>query len=226
MKNMEQLLTVVFGCLAFVSFSASSATISFDDGADPQNGTLSYDGTGGALIGSGIDFYTILGEDTPSNPGIALDCVDCVLDFTTGTNISEGPVVWEFNGGGSLTITGTVKDGVTQIASGTLVSGSFSDAVVTGDGNDASVLILSGFGTDSKNADLLNFFGLSEQGFTFASTNISIGNVNYLGNGGFNGTLTNADFDNITTVVPVPAAVWLFGSGLLGLVGVARRKAA
>ena len=25
--------------------------------------------------------------------------------------------------------------------------------------------------------------------------------------------------------VPVPAAVWLFGSGLLGLVGVARRKA-
>ena len=24
--------------------------------------------------------------------------------------------------------------------------------------------------------------------------------------------------------VPVPAAVWLFGSGLLGLVGIARRK--
>jgi len=29
-----------------------------------------------------------------------------------------------------------------------------------------------------------------------------------------------------STVVPVPAAVWLFGSGLLGLVGIARRKAA
>lgn len=28
-----------------------------------------------------------------------------------------------------------------------------------------------------------------------------------------------------TSVVPVPAAVWLFGSGLLGLIGVARRKA-
>jgi len=25
-------------------------------------------------------------------------------------------------------------------------------------------------------------------------------------------------------VVPIPAAVWLFGSGLLGLVGIARRK--
>lgn len=37
------------------------------------------------------------------------------------------------------------------------------------------------------------------------------------------------DFSNATVVdspsaVPVPAAVWLFGSGLLGLVGVARRK--
>lgn len=29
-----------------------------------------------------------------------------------------------------------------------------------------------------------------------------------------------------TAVVPVPAAVWLFGSGLLGLVGVARRRSA
>ena len=28
------------------------------------------------------------------------------------------------------------------------------------------------------------------------------------------------------SVVPVPAAVWLFGSGLLGLVGVAMRKKA
>ena len=28
-----------------------------------------------------------------------------------------------------------------------------------------------------------------------------------------------------TTVVPVPSAVWLFGSGLIGLIGVARRKA-
>ena len=27
-----------------------------------------------------------------------------------------------------------------------------------------------------------------------------------------------------TSAVPVPAAVWLFGSGLLGLVGIARRK--
>jgi hypothetical protein len=40
----------------------------------------------------------------------------------------------------------------------------------------------------------------------------------------------NAHFDitslHVTSIsaVPVPAAVWLFGSGLLGLIGVARRR--
>jgi len=49
---------------------------------------------------------------------------------------------------------------------------------------------------------------------------------------GFTSTASNFDasgvfYDNINVgapAVPVPAAVWLFGSGLLGLVGVARRK--
>ena len=36
----------------------------------------------------------------------------------------------------------------------------------------------------------------------------------------------NANFDFDAAAVPVPAAVWLFGSGLLGLVGVARRRKA
>ena len=38
------------------------------------------------------------------------------------------------------------------------------------------------------------------------------------------GTVLSVDI-NVVPAVPVPAAVWLFGSGLLGLVGVARRKA-
>ena len=50
---------------------------------------------------------------------------------------------------------------------------------------------------------------------------------------GFSATATNYNgsgvfYDNITfekvEVIPVPAAVWLFGSGLAGLVGVARRR--
>jgi hypothetical protein len=54
--------------------------------------------------------------------------------------------------------------------------------------------------------------------------------------GSFMFTLLNAEsnpiagfvdtFGEATAVIPVPAAVWLFGSGLLGLVGVARRRQA
>lgn len=47
---------------------------------------------------------------------------------------------------------------------------------------------------------------------------------------GFAGQYTQWEFDVTvdvaSTIIPVPAAAWLFGSGLLGLVGVARRKKA
>ncbi len=39
-------------------------------------------------------------------------------------------------------------------------------------------------------------------------------------------TIDNVSISADVSAVPVPAAVWLFGSGLLGLVGVARRKIA
>jgi hypothetical protein len=38
--------------------------------------------------------------------------------------------------------------------------------------------------------------------------------------------ITYANFTALSSPVPVPAAAWLLGSGLLGLIGVARRKAA
>ena len=41
--------------------------------------------------------------------------------------------------------------------------------------------------------------------------------------GPFQGFSANYNFDR---VVPVPAALWLFGSGLIGLIGIARRKKA
>jgi hypothetical protein len=225
----SRLLGAAFACAAIVSVDANAALLSFDDGPPgSQNGTLPYDGMGGALSGTNIDFYTIFGNGTPANPGITLDCVGCKLNFTTGLNVTEGPLQWQFGGGGTLTISGTAKtSGGSVVATGTLVSGSFTSASITGDGVDNSVLIMAGFGADTKNQDLIDYFALNNN-FTFASTNISLGNVSYFtgaASGGFNGTVTNADFDNLPAV-PVPPAVWLFGSGLLGMVGAARRKSA
>lgn len=47
--------------------------------------------------------------------------------------------------------------------------------------------------------------------------------ADFLNNGGNIAALSNV---RAFSVVPVPAAVWLFGSGLLGLVGLARRRRA
>ena len=46
--------------------------------------------------------------------------------------------------------------------------------------------------------------------------------------GNIDGETVGADIDAVaaisTTVIPIPAAVWLFGSGLIGLIGLARRQ--
>ena len=46
----------------------------------------------------------------------------------------------------------------------------------------------------------------------------------YISGGAFDGQTGYWKINGTASVVPVPAAVWLFGSGLLGLVGVARRR--
>jgi len=50
------------------------------------------------------------------------------------------------------------------------------------------------------------------------------GDLSYTGKSAYDGAWAVQSGD--VSAVPVPAAVWLFGSGLLGLVGVARRKSA
>ena len=54
--------------------------------------------------------------------------------------------------------------------------------------------------------------------------------INELGDGRLRIGMHVINFDGggsesfVNNPVPVPAAIWLFGSGLLGLVGIARRK--
>jgi hypothetical protein len=66
--------------------------------------------------------------------------------------------------------------------------------------------------------------------FTTTGT-ITLGTDNDIGGSGCSaGAVNNLSFDGIgqpvlsSSVVPVPATAWLFGSALIGLAGVARRK--
>ena len=81
-----------------------------------------------------------------------------------------------------------------------------------------SFLILENDGTDLINGI---FFGLPE-GATFSAFfggQQFAFNITYVGGTG-NDIVLNA------SAVPIPPAVWLFGSGLIGLIGIARRRSA
>jgi hypothetical protein len=71
--------------------------------------------------------------------------------------------------------------------------------------------------------------------FTIATINLTAGgtpgtaNLSILGSSEFysaTAVLSPTLPPGTVNIVPVPAAVWLFGSGLLGLIGIARKKAA
>lgn len=64
-------------------------------------------------------------------------------------------------------------------------------------------------------------------GSSYCGTLVSSGQVGSDWGGFFGAAVSerwNIKITALPTVVPVPAAVWLFGSGLLGLAGIARRK--
>ena len=70
----------------------------------------------------------------------------------------------------------------------------------------------------SFRALLVDFPGLNTTYNSFATVLL----VDDFGSTGY--TLGPGEFVFSSTVVPVPATVWLFGSGLLGLIGIAMRK--
>lgn len=94
-----------------------------------------------------------------------------------------------------------------------------------------SVDTTTGAGTLIGDIGLPNVFGLNFldsvlYGFTAGRGTITIdtntGSGTYVALNGI--AATGADGAGGVTPVPIPAAVWLFGSGLLGLIGIARRK--
>lgn len=67
--------------------------------------------------------------------------------------------------------------------------------------------------------------GLNVGGVWLADSSVtSVGANSYTVAFSNGGTVLEVDVQVVSTVVPVPAAAWLFGSGLLGLAGIARRR--
>jgi hypothetical protein len=145
----------------------------------------------------------------------------------TGNHVIDiiGNVV---DGGGSLTQTLSTIAGqqysISFDLSGsnnpdlTSINNPIKEMDVTVFGSDSlSVLTMSNFIDDTSGWDG-NFTSI---GMSFVADG-SQSTLKFLGtNSGWNGYY----IDNVNvSVVPIPAAMWLFGSGLIGLVGLARRK--
>jgi hypothetical protein len=174
-----------------------------------------------------VIFQEVIGVDTPANAGTQLFCFpgNCLLSFTTGSNLTEGPSTWTFDGGGTLSMTGGLNTAAggsgTQIvpAGTTLVtSGSFSGPEIVLS-TITNTLQFTGAGTDTKNTTFAGFYGLANP-FTFVTTELSMGGATITpGTGAFTATVTDADFQNtaaaLLQIVPVPPSGLLVGLGLL-----------
>lgn len=93
---------------------------------------------------------------------------------------------------------------------------------LNGTGNLLASLVLVGQHSDNCSGDPTgDYCNWTAVGVDFVGTAKSID---------FSGTANYVGFDNITfgsstpSAVPIPAAAWLFGSGLMGLFGLSRRK--
>ena len=124
--------------------------------------------------------------------------------FNSGSNtITENNEGFDWDGWSSFTI---------SVAANEIMDFSFTSAT-------ASAL------TPVDNASGTNLDGLG----IMTSTTLSDLVLAYNDNPRLSGTGMDADYDDMLvraefSAVPVPAAVWLFGSGLLGLMGIARRR--
>jgi hypothetical protein len=183
--------------VAMASFPMQAMATTIDFERGPASGgTISHDGTN--ATGTNIGIGTMRAIDTPEGAG-DYTVTDGLLNFDTGTN--------------TITLTGAISglgitDENTQLLSGSFTSWNYETVGLFS--------VFSGTGPDVKNAALLTALGLpidlAFQFFTFA---IQVDNL---------GQVVSVDLANVA--VPIPGAAWLFGSALLGVVAVGRRRMA
>jgi len=152
---------------------------------------------------------------------VPIACDACVLSFISGVNVGR----WDFDTGGIISVDGGVS--AAGIAGGSaLLTGTFDSASVFDVGGGTFNFKIAGASfVDQKNEGLLAYLGLPSGNYVGGlKIHFSTSGTPAVGH-----ALTSVQLFSgnvVNSPVPVRSAVWLFGSGLLGLAGIARRKKA
>jgi hypothetical protein len=142
--------------------------------------------------------------------------------YTLGTTIGISPAIpnGAMQGSIGFTLTDNNANGATLVTSGTSIYKGMIDGNVARTLWDPSTSFTIPFASTSSST----YFGFPTRETAPESVDTTIGILITFSLTSGDSVAFTSNFDVQPAPVPVPAAVWLFGSGLLGLFGVSRRK--
>jgi hypothetical protein len=217
-------LPALITLILILSTKAAHAALSISYSVNwDTSSSIVYDPSVDAFLhGNNLTVTSLTGTDTQQNAG-ALTISNGTLNFQAGPVTGQTGNVWNIGSAGTITLQGEIP-ALSLFTSTTLLSGSFQAASVTvlPFGQSQFDIIGATF-VGLENPNISQYFGIPANSTSTCALNLSfIGSSNagggFTSSNNFGGVVAN---DALPT--PLPAAAWLFGSGLFGLFSVKRR---